>query len=134
MSVWFQLKPTFTFSFHVSVFFFLFFFFFSAWPVNLLCRDKNYCSYTVSVLFTYCNSTVHALNILKMGLTVLFTPLKIILLQYFQFSVSATISSIQTVPQSHVYSPLRQMKTKTGKIKEWVPQTKKTNNNNNSWI
>ena len=34
--------------------------------------------------------------LLKIGLTVLFTHLKIILLQYFQFSVSATISSIQT--------------------------------------
>ena len=35
-----------------------------------------------------------------MGPTVLFTHLKIILLQYFQFSVSATISSIQTDPLS----------------------------------
>ena len=34
-----------------------------------------------------------------MELTVLFTHLKIILLQYFQFSVSATINSIQTEPR-----------------------------------
>ena len=34
-----------------------------------------------------------------MGLTVLFTHLKIILLQYFQFSISVIISSIQTDPQ-----------------------------------
>ena len=90
------------FHFRVSV---LFFFFFSAWTVNLLCRDKNDCLGTVAVLFTYCSSTVHALKILKMGPTVLFTHLKIILLQCFQFSifsfqfsVSATISSIQTDP------------------------------------
>ena len=44
--------------------------------------DKKYCSYTVYILFT--------------GPTTLFTHLKIILLQCFQFSVSATISSIQT--------------------------------------
>ena len=35
---------------------------------------------------------------LKIGPTILFTYLKIILLQCFQFSVSATISSIQTDP------------------------------------
>ena len=35
---------------------------------------------------------------LKMGLTILFTYLKIILLQCFQFSVSVTISSIQIDP------------------------------------
>ena len=52
-----------------------------------------------------CSSIVHAgptttllKKILKMGLTVLFTHLKIILLQCFQFSVSAKISSIQTDP------------------------------------
>ena len=61
-----------------------FFFFFSTWTVNLLCRDKNYCLCTVAVLFTYCSSTVH---VLKMSPTVLFTHLKIILLQCFQFSV-----------------------------------------------
>ena len=36
------------------------------------------------------------LKILKKGLTILFTHLKIILLQYFQFLVSTKISSIQT--------------------------------------
>ena len=34
-----------------------------------------------------------------MGHTILFTHLKIILLQYFQFSVSAKISCIQTDPK-----------------------------------
>ena len=71
------------FYFHVSVLFF----FFNAWTVNLLCKNKNYCSYTIVVLFTYCRNTVHELKILKMGSTVLFTHLKIILLQCFQFSV-----------------------------------------------
>ena len=62
----------------------------------LLCRRQK-------LLFTYYSSTVYALfmhlKILKMGPTVLFTHLKIILLQCFQFSVSATISSIQTDPR-----------------------------------
>ena len=35
-----------------------------------------------------------------MGLIVLFTHLKIILLQCFQFSVSTTINSIQTDPKN----------------------------------
>ena len=57
--------------------------------MNLLCRDKNYCSRIVVALFIY-------LKILKMGPIILFTHLKIILLQCFQFSISAKISSIQT--------------------------------------
>ena len=54
-----------------------------------------------------CSSTVHGTiatlfrkKMLKMGLTALFTHLKIILLQYFQFSVLVKISSIQTDPKS----------------------------------
>ena len=49
-----------------------------------------FCTWTVishGSLFTYCLCTVHVLKILKMGSTILFTHLKIILLQYFQFSV-----------------------------------------------
>ena len=38
------------------------------------------------------------LKILKMGPTILFTHLKIILLQYFQFSILAKIGSIQMDP------------------------------------
>ena len=53
-------------------------------------RDKKNCSHTIHVLFT--------------GPTILFTYLKIILLQYFQFSVSITISSIQTDP---MWSPTK---------------------------
>ena len=75
------------FHFTFPSFFFFFLNFFSTWTVNLLCRDKNYCSCTVVVLFTYCSNTVHTLKILKMGPMVLFTHLKIILLQYFQFSI-----------------------------------------------
>ena len=37
-----------------------------------------------------------------MGLMILFTHLKIILLQCFQFSVSAKINSIQTDPKKHL--------------------------------
>ena len=48
---------------------------------------KIYCSYTV----LYC---LQIKKILKMSLIVLFIYLKIILLQYFQFSISATINSI----------------------------------------
>ena len=52
-----------------------------------LCINSNLTRFTVQEqksLFI----TVHVLKkILKMGLTVLFTHLKIILLQYFQFSV-----------------------------------------------
>ena len=43
--------------------------------------------WTVNTLFTYCADTVYVLKILKIGPTVLFTHLKIILLQCFQFSV-----------------------------------------------
>ena len=44
------------------------------------------------------DSTKSCIHSLFMGPTILFTHLKIILLQCFQFSVSATISSIQTDP------------------------------------
>ena len=46
--------------------------------------DKKHCTCTVHVLFT--------------GSTTLFTHLKIILLQCFQFSISVKMSSIQTNP------------------------------------
>ena len=51
---------------------------------------------TVHVLFMGPTTTLFRKKKLKMGSTVLFTHLKIILLQCFQFSISATISSIQT--------------------------------------
>ena len=70
---------------HVLCFQFFFFFFLHV-NSNIIwfyCAvDKKYCSYTVYILFT--------------GPTTIFTYLKIILLQCFQFLVSATISSIQT--------------------------------------
>ena len=71
---------------------FSFFFF---WPAFVDFGRQILLLWTVNALFTHCADTVH---ILKMDLTVLFTHLKIILLQCFQFSVSATISSIQTDP------------------------------------
>ena len=73
VSVWIWMKCTFFFSF--------FFFFFPA---------------CVSALGDKC--TIHVLKNLKMDLTVLFTHLKIILLQCFKFSVLAKISCIQMDP------------------------------------
>ena len=68
-----------------SLFFFLFlFFFFHAFPAF---REKNYCSRTVAALFMGPTTTLFRKNILKMGPTVLFTHLKIILLQCFQFLI-----------------------------------------------
>ena len=71
-------------------------FFFHAFPAF---RDNYHCSHTVHALLGP-TTTLFRKKILKMGLTVLFTHLKIILLQCFQFLVSATISSIQTDPLS----------------------------------
>ena len=71
-----KLRPRFTFS--------GFFFFSCAWTVKSHDFTVQGTKNTVYALFT--------------GPTILFTHLKIILLQCFQFSVSATISSIQTNP------------------------------------
>ena len=66
---------------------FFFFFFFLRVNSNLTwvhcSRTVQYCSCTVQ----YCSYTVYVLKKLKMGLTILFKHLKIILLQCFQFSV-----------------------------------------------
>ena len=72
---------------HVSrVAFCLFFFFF--WPTFVDFGGTNFTvmnsKYTVYVLYWHCSRIK---KILKMGSTVLFTHLKIILLQCFQFSV-----------------------------------------------
>ena len=73
------------------------FFFFFIQPQHLTKSSMNsasvHCSWTHKFHFSVTFS-------LKMGPTTLFTHLKIILLQYFQFqfSVSTTISSIQTDP------------------------------------
>ena len=83
---------------------FFFFFFSSVWTVNLLCRDKNHYSFTVVVLFMYCSSTVHAFKNIKNGSHGTFHTFKnyfatVFSVFNFQFSVSATISSIQTDPK-----------------------------------
>ena len=83
---------------------FFFFFFFSFTCFQLL--ETNF---TVHVLQQYCLCTVYGTHrhfiqkkkFLKLGPTVLFTHLKIILLQYFQFSISVKISCIQMNPQSN---------------------------------
>ena len=83
VSVWAGLKVAFQ-----PCVFMPFFFFLCMWTVKSLCRGQK-------TLFEHCSRTVYALF---MGPTTLFTHLKIILLQCFQFSVSTTISSIQTDP------------------------------------
>ena len=70
-----------------------FFFFF----LRVLGRRQNLLFMRQISLFTHCSSTFHTLfmgptatlfkKILKMGPTILFTHLKIILLQFFQFSI-----------------------------------------------
>ena len=90
VTVWFAMKPTSTFLLHV----FFFFFFFSSLRWLTLS--------TMNSVYVYCLQS-HKLYflatfLLKMGPKTLFTHLKIISLQcfQFQFSVSAKISSIQT--------------------------------------
>ena len=63
----------------------------------LLCREQK-------TLFTQCSCTVYALFT---GPTILFTHLKIILLQCFQFSVSTKISSIQINPKRFFFFLLK---------------------------
>ena len=93
MTVWIRLKCAFAFCNHVSALFFFFFFkphYFTKSTVN---SARMHCSQTHKFHFSATFS-------LKMGPTILFTHLKIILLQYFQFqfSISAKISLIQTDP------------------------------------
>ena len=71
------------------LFLFLFLFFFL---LHLFQRTK--------LLFTGPTTTLFRKKILKIGLTALFTHLKIILLRYFQFSVFSKISCIQMDPKS----------------------------------
>ena len=52
-----------------------------------LCMNSNLTRFTVQGTKITVYHCLRAKKILKMGLTVLFTHLKIILLQYFQFSV-----------------------------------------------
>ena len=62
----------------------LFAFFFSSHVFQAF-RDNYHCSRTVVALFMKPTATLFRKKILKMGLTSLFTHLKIILLQCFQF-------------------------------------------------
>ena len=74
------------------------FFFFSKWTVKVLfiyCMETNF---TVYILFMHCSwnpQSLYSEKILKMGPTVLFTHLKIILLQYFSvFSFNFQFSAV----------------------------------------
>ena len=79
---------------------FFFFFFFQPTIVDFV-----NCEQCICVLFTVPQITFLTTFLLKMGPTTLFTYLKIISLQcfQFQFSVSAKISSIQTHPKCVIY-------------------------------
>ena len=81
--------------FCVSHFLFFFFFFFRhVWTVIVLFMHMDSLCMRLSTLFTGRTTTLFRKKILKMGPMALFTHLKIILLQYFQFLVSAKISCI----------------------------------------
>ena len=79
---------------------FLLFFFFFFFAFTRLRDRQNLLFIRQKTLFTHCSYTVY---VLFTGPTTLFTHLKIILLQFFQFPVSATISSIQTDPKYHFF-------------------------------
>ena len=93
-------------------FFFFFFLFLFFLPLHAFQRGTKFIVHVrfniVHTLFRYCLHTVHKTYshfiqkkyILKMGHAILFTHLKIILLQCFQFSISAKISYIQMDPQT----------------------------------
>ena len=82
---------------------FSFLLFFHAFQGNkIYCSQlQHHCLCTVAALFMHClwdPQLLYSEKKLKIDPTILFTLLKIILLQYFQFLVSAKISSIQTDP------------------------------------
>ena len=86
---------------------FFFFFFFHVFWRNSSHKGWIFCSKQWSMHYSRTHKFhFSAIFSLKMGPTVLFTHLKIILLQYFQFSVFSfsKISSIQTDPQCVILS------------------------------
>ena len=102
MSVWFQLKPTFIFSFHVSVPFFFFFFqrMNSKFTVQRQKLLFMHCSNTVHILYQYCSRIKN----IKNGSHGTFYTFKnyfatVFSVFSFQVSISVTISSIQTDPK-----------------------------------
>ena len=106
VTVCFELKSMSTF---FSTFSFFSFSFFLSSPQLLTLSTVNsayvYCSWFHKLHFL-------AIFLLKMGSTTLFTHLKIILLQcfQFQFSISAKISSIQTDPEHYQIEPRKEYK------------------------
>ena len=106
VSVWIQLIVASMFMFLSCGFLFLFFIFYLVQPALV---DF----FTLNSVFVHCLRThkfhFSVIFLLKMGHTTLFTHLKIILLQYFQFqfSVSAKINSIQTDSLNYYNGPER---------------------------
>ena len=97
LCVWIHVCGAFAFSLF-SVFLFLSFFFLFSRISGRQLSLFTHSSSTVHTLFIGPTTTLFRKKILKMDLTALFTHLKIILLQCFQFSISAKISCIQTDP------------------------------------
>ena len=75
-----------------------FFFFFFLMHTNYTVQE------TLCTVHGTHNHFIYNKNILKIGLTTLFTHLKLILLQYFQFSFFSKISCIQTYISFRFYS------------------------------
>ena len=100
MPVWSRLIAGLCFEFHVSFFFFFFFFFQHVRTVAAPFMHTDSLCGRQSPLFTGPTGTFlrKKKEILKMGPKALFTHLKIILLQCFQFSVFSKISCIWTDP------------------------------------
>ena len=109
-----RLNSVFFAEFYCTFFSFFFFLSFCFFWLSRVSKRQNLLFTIQMLLFTYCFGIIHVLlmrstatlyqkKVLKMDLTIPFTHLKIILLQYFQFSIfsfsiSVTISSIQTYP------------------------------------
>ena len=112
------LDSEFTSTFVLFLFLFSFFFF----KPQLLTKSS------MNSTFVHCSQT-HKLHFsttfsLKIDPTILFTHLKIILLQYFQFqfSVSVKISSIQTDPQLIISIGNVKMDIYPKKMSRWVKE------------
>ena len=90
---------------------FSFFFFFLAWIVISYEFTMHETKITIHALFI----NIHTLKNIKMGPTVLFTHLKIILLQYFQFSVF----SFSNIKKGKIYWRIKYRFLEVGSTDFW---------------
>ena len=105
VTVCLKLNPAF------SRFTFFFFFFFLAWIVISYEFTMHETKITIHVLFI----NIHTLKNIKMSPTVLFTHLKIILLQYFQFSVF----SFSNIKKGKIYWRIKYQFLEVGSTDFW---------------